>query len=690
MFYSHEILTDRQYGVATIWIVATIGSRSQTKRVTRKAIQEVEIQKAVGKIIEPGAPIALRLQGNLLFGVSGVLNQQCQYLLTDAQKVNFHMNAFFKSITRNDMDVGAGNGRRENLMILDDPDFASGFIPRMPAFDEDMFLVNSNGRNGTQKTSSQMSPPSLALGSGSASSPGGFQLQLDVPRSDTPDHNQLPQGLQGLSSGQKPVPLGDVGDPFGEEEFGPSVDCGFIIDEDGNVHEVPAIEPAVFDEEILPAIPSIEGRDNIPQVAGPQPQADEQGDIIMMDEQPLPDVEALPQAQHKDQPAYEQTQTSPEANTQGATTQRKRKRKVFQADERLEISRTVLRDWQAPEAYRENCCKPKRHQITATEARKNAIHLTFGLGLANIGQNLGVPGMIHPLAVQYSGDSLFTAMTGLEVFNDSDKGGRKRARSASEDIEDSEGEDRRVRPRFEEQRAAEQQQGRGDQIGDDVVDLGDDGLEHLSEVGRDVQPALDDHPSSAMPWNRNSSVIPGSSVRGQQPQFGRDQPSSPLNKRAGSVQDIVRYSDGAEFGGAEFDLGFGGAGGDSNGSGSDQGIGFLPLTPGGDDYNLDTQQGNQYARDFLDREGANFLSYMEQTIVESGERRHDEDFEKQRKWVAFDDVFVPARTERATAAQAFYHVLGLVTKGRMVVEQVGIPQEPFGEIHVGVKIDSES
>ncbi|KAK8877217.1 Meiotic recombination protein rec8 [Apiospora arundinis] len=111
MFYSHEILTDRQYGVATIWIVATIGSRSQTKRVTRKAIQEVEIQKAVGKIIEPGAPIALRLQGNLLFGVSGVLNQQCQYLLTDAQKVNFHMNAFFKSITRNDMDVGAGNGR---------------------------------------------------------------------------------------------------------------------------------------------------------------------------------------------------------------------------------------------------------------------------------------------------------------------------------------------------------------------------------------------------------------------------------------------------------------------------------------------------------------------------------------------------------------------------------------------------
>ncbi|KAK8073823.1 hypothetical protein PG994_004722 [Apiospora phragmitis] len=689
MFYSHEILTDRQYGVATIWIVATIGSRSQTKRVTRKAIQEVEIDKAVEKIIEPGAPIALRLQGSLLYGVSGVFKQQCQYLLTDAQKVNFHMNTFFKNMTRNEIAPGAGLGRRENLMLMDDPDFASGFIPQMPAFNAnaDMFLVNSNGRNNTQKTSSQMSPPSLTPGSGSASSQDRFHLQLDVPRSDTLDHNSLHQGLQGLSSGQKPAPLGGMGDICGEEEFGASSDWGLNVDEDGNVVESAAIEPAIFGEDLeLPPMPSIEG-DNLPQLAAQQPKMDEQGDIIM-DEQPLPDVEALPQAQRDDQKAYEQT--SPEAENQGATTQRKRKRRIFHPDERLEISRNVLRDWQNPDVYRENCCKPKRHHTTATEARKNAIHLTFGLGLANIGQNLGIPGMIHPLAIQYSGDFLFTATTGLEVFNDQDQGGRKHLRSASEDIEDPEGEGRRVRPRLEEQGEAEQAQlhrGRGDQNGDKVFGLGDDGL---SEVGRERQPALDDPPSS-MPWNRHSSAMPGSSVRGQPPQFGRDQPSSPLNKRAGSVQDIVRYSDSGDVGGGDFDVGFGSVGGDSNGSGSDQG--FPPLSAGGGDNNLDTQQRNQrnqHAREFLDREGANFLSYMEQTIAESGERRHDEDFEKQRKWVGFDDVFVPARTDRATAAQAFYHVLGLVTKGRMAVEQVGMPQEPFGEIHVGVKIDPGS
>ncbi|KAK8070905.1 hypothetical protein PG997_011108 [Apiospora hydei] len=687
MFYSHEILTDRQYGVATIWIVATIGSRSQTKRVTRKAIQDVEIQKAVEKIIEPGAPIALRLQGSLLFGVSGVFKQQCQYLLTDAQKVNFHMNAFFKNMARNELDPAAGQGRRENLMIMDDPDFASGFIPQMPAFNAnaDMYLVNSNGRNNTQKTSSQMSPPSLMPpGSGSASSQDRFELQLDVPRSDTPDHNFLPQGLQGLSSGQKPAPLGGMGDVFGEEELGPSADWGLNIAEDGSIVENAVVEPDIFGEELdLPPMPSIEGGDNFPQLVTQQPKIDDQGDIIMMDEQPLPDVEALPQDERDDQKAYDQT--SPEPDKQGTTTQRKRKRRVILPDDRLEISRNDLRDWQDPDAYRENCCKPKRRLTTATEARKNAIHLTFGLGLANIGQNLGIPGMIHPLAVQYSGDSLFTAMTGLEVFNDQDRGGRKRPRSASEGIEDAESEERRVRPRLEEQGDVEHHQGRGDQNGDNVFALGDDGLDQLSEIGRERQSALDDHPSSAHPWDRHSSAVPGSSVRGQQPQFGRDQPSSPLNKRAGSVQDIVRYSDSGDVGGGDLGFGFGGVGGDSNGSGSDRG-GFFPLPAGGGNNGLNPQKGNQYAREFLDREGANFLSYIEQTIAESGERRHDEDFELQRKWIGFDDVFVPARTGRATA-QAFYHVLGLVTKGIMMVEQVGMPQEPFGEIHVGIKID---
>lgn len=114
MFYSHEgnfsrhfaskalhqltrfsVLTSRKYGVATVWyvidlkssrpslecsqlgspltehhrlrLVATLGSKSNLKKVSRKAILDVDVAKACDTIIEPGAPMALRLSSNLLF-----------------------------------------------------------------------------------------------------------------------------------------------------------------------------------------------------------------------------------------------------------------------------------------------------------------------------------------------------------------------------------------------------------------------------------------------------------------------------------------------------------------------------------------------------------------------------------------------------------------------------------------------
>lgn len=47
-------------------LVATLGSKSSLKKVTRKAINDVDVPKAVQTIVSPDAPMALRLQGNLL------------------------------------------------------------------------------------------------------------------------------------------------------------------------------------------------------------------------------------------------------------------------------------------------------------------------------------------------------------------------------------------------------------------------------------------------------------------------------------------------------------------------------------------------------------------------------------------------------------------------------------------------
>ncbi|KAL1882055.1 hypothetical protein VTK73DRAFT_2769 [Phialemonium thermophilum] len=49
MFYSHEILTSPRNGVSTIWLAATIGPKSTTRKIPRKVIQGVNIPKACGE-----------------------------------------------------------------------------------------------------------------------------------------------------------------------------------------------------------------------------------------------------------------------------------------------------------------------------------------------------------------------------------------------------------------------------------------------------------------------------------------------------------------------------------------------------------------------------------------------------------------------------------------------------------------
>jgi meiotic recombination protein REC8 len=47
-------------------LVATLGSRSITRRLNRKAILDVDVPGACNVIVNPEAPMALRLQGSLL------------------------------------------------------------------------------------------------------------------------------------------------------------------------------------------------------------------------------------------------------------------------------------------------------------------------------------------------------------------------------------------------------------------------------------------------------------------------------------------------------------------------------------------------------------------------------------------------------------------------------------------------
>jgi hypothetical protein len=46
MFYNHEFLNRRRGGLGVVWLVATLGSRTNLRKVTRKELDKVNIIKA--------------------------------------------------------------------------------------------------------------------------------------------------------------------------------------------------------------------------------------------------------------------------------------------------------------------------------------------------------------------------------------------------------------------------------------------------------------------------------------------------------------------------------------------------------------------------------------------------------------------------------------------------------------------
>lgn len=59
-------MTENPYIADGFRLVATLGSRSNLKKVTRKAILGVDVPKACDTITDPSNPLALRLQASLL------------------------------------------------------------------------------------------------------------------------------------------------------------------------------------------------------------------------------------------------------------------------------------------------------------------------------------------------------------------------------------------------------------------------------------------------------------------------------------------------------------------------------------------------------------------------------------------------------------------------------------------------
>ncbi|AEO65292.1 uncharacterized protein THITE_119822 [Thermothielavioides terrestris NRRL 8126] len=650
MFYSHEILTNQAHGVATVW----------------------------------------------------VYSQQCHYVLTDAERVQAHMRAFYSALGGRDnaLDPQAGKSKREELILQDDPEF--DLNTDLPAFhfDEDGNLVVPRGSQSSRKTSSQLSP---LQGDGSFSgSNRSFLAAFDLSHSPLGGENSLIGEAFGAGT-MTPGKGDDDLVPFGEDERELQAidDWGIEIDADGNI--IPVLE-----EPQLPRLPHPEEEETAQLQEDEFMPIDDQGDVIMggtgdifHSDPPIPLRQEQQQQNQQGNQGSEREQDEREAAAQEEASsrqaqvraRRQRRRPILAPDDQTKISRQELKSWSANYLANAEQASQTRRGVTATEARQNAFNLVFGGGIARVGVPTGIPGFPHPLASHFAGEGLQARLLGIIVTHpdgEDPEGPRGRRRSALEALELEEDEaPRRVRRRLSEEPSQDNQHSQPQlpQPDDGLPPLlGDDELPPV-EVGRRAEFVLPDIPSDT-PWNRGSSQIPSSSVKGggSKPP-SRQVSASPLHGRGNRSlmpgDEIERYSDNAPFPGSD---GF-----EPLHSGPAGSLLSSPLFPGGT-----AQSASQIMRHALDREGQNFLDYVAAIAKEHGSLDAPATIANTgsgsgsvsspaRRWIEFDRLFEPEDRTRAVAAQAFYHVLSLATKSVIKVAQDGQGgTEPFGVIRLGV------
>ncbi|KAF1916980.1 Rec8 like protein-domain-containing protein [Ampelomyces quisqualis] len=649
MFYSHEVLTSRKYGVATVWLVATLGSKSSLKRINRKQILEVDVEKACQTIVDPVAPMALRLQGNLLYGVSRVYLQQCGYVLSDAQNAHNNMVMMLRTVKNHALDPDAGKARPEQLVLEDDPSFLPDLALPPPELlteldlDLNLDITRSGDSQSLTPFGSQQSYTSSHAGA-----LGGLVLPTSSP--DPPGSFRI----QGDNEAGSPGNLAPVDDGF---DYG---DPGFSFDENGELFEAsptqnlaatPAARSGTAMHSDAAASAKVRKEHEEGRMGGAQLPGDGMDVDLPILGDDLPDGEAFPVGD-KDQ----QFEVLHSTSTVSAPMQKKRRTaRVLPIDTRMELRNKDLAEWN--NNYLQNMdavIKSKSNTRTAYQAKKDAEYFVWGRGLGGIAEHYA--GVIGPNPFDiFIGDNLFELTTGLSRKK---AAGRKHDRDSGIDDATQE-ESRRVRQKTSE---PEEELGRG-QDDEGFLLPGDDDVEMPREGGT----ALDDRQIlSSMPWNisaskHGSSAIPRSGRPGSKP-GSRFVSASPLNSRGQPLGLEVMKS-------LESDGDFGYGGGDFGGPGpSSPTAGFpSPTKP------------SMQVTGAMSAEGTNFLDFVSTSIVEKRNRAPAQaEGVAETELITFEELLPPFESNKRIACHGFMIVLTLGTKGILDVQQ---PVD-FGDINI--------
>ncbi|KAH6887963.1 Rec8 like protein-domain-containing protein [Thelonectria olida] len=631
MFYSPQILGDSKSGVSTIWLFATVG-KTNHRQLTRKAIQKVDVPQACKTIIDPGAPLALRLQGNLLYGVSRVFSQQCHYVLSDAEKTQSDMLTFFRVMATSELDPKAGKAKRHQITLQDDPNFDIMNVFADFSINKELFTIPSQDSTQSMSQLTPFTQQSLSSGRDPTLLPFDF-VQSSIYAGSPRLRSDLGQN--------SPYPM-EVFHHLGEEEIDPFAGIGLEVDGDGNIVEIAELEPE------LPPLPGLDTQDiEMGGVTSGKNTGIFGGDnVLILGEDPLPDAVPFHKRRRtrKSSPCGSSSTDTTLEQRAVAPQGRGRPRKVPQmVDSDDRVSRQEFRSWSKDYLENMDACRKGPRAATRGQARKNAAMLLFGNGIANIGTLSKATGLAHPLAEHFSGASLQAQLNGKypEEHEEQQRGQR---RSSAEAFEDEEEEGRRVRQR----------------PGDDSKFGQNLGNELVPEIGMDAAPPMEDYHSSSMVQGSRPPSVLGSMIRGpESAQKGQPDPS-PLFRGDKAIDPVRRYSD-------------------------------LPgSVHGSDDF------PQLHSQDYSVEDGV--YDFSDNALVQQNSKELARDRGQTRlgdhprcRWVDFEEIAIPDGHKKRFAAHTFLHVLTLLSRDQIKVEQEGIAEHrPFGTMRLGFICDPET
>jgi len=119
MFYSQVVLA-RKGPLGKIWLAAHFD-----KKLTKNQIFATDITDSVESVLNPSAPLALRVSGHLMLGIVRIYSRKVKYLMTDCQEAMWKIKLAFRP---GNVDLGA-DAHMAPAASTDDPRFFGNVLP---------------------------------------------------------------------------------------------------------------------------------------------------------------------------------------------------------------------------------------------------------------------------------------------------------------------------------------------------------------------------------------------------------------------------------------------------------------------------------------------------------------------------------------------------------------------------------